>query len=177
MPPITTSPFPFGSLRIAIALLLLWCCAFLGTMIEPLMQSKAWAQNFDAFSIDLPSDWAYAQDIDTYAFTAPQESCIVTVLIAPHQDTTYREFVIGFYQNLQGKNAKNIDNGFTFDMTIPNDVSGKVRVSMQNENFAVVSAMGQCFPYKEVISSLRILDKNKQPLQGNVRPYPLLDTP
>ncbi len=137
--------------------------------------SAVWAKNFGNFSITIPDTWQVSQDVNTYVFTAPQATCAFSVIVAPHQDTPFREFVIGFYQNLKGAHAKNIDNGVTFDTHMLEKVSGKARVTMQSKNFAVVAAMGQCFEHNEILHSLVILDENKQPLKDSTRPYPLLE--
>ncbi len=135
---------------------------------------KAMAQPFQNFSLDVPSTWHLEQEVDSYSFYTPQKDCVFNIIVTPHQDTTFREFVIGFYQNLQGKHAKNVDNGVTFDMITPHNIPGKARVSMQGEHVAVVTAVGQCFAHTSILYSLRILDAQQRPLEGNTRPYPLL---
>ncbi len=137
--------------------------------------SVVWAKNFENFSMTIPDTWQISQDVNTYVFTAPQATCAFSVLVAPHQDTPFREFVIGFYQNLKGAHAKNIDNGVTFDMHILEKISGKARVTMQSKNFAVVATIGQCLEHNEILHSLVILDENRQPLKDSTRPYPLLE--
>ncbi len=132
------------------------------------------AQDFDTFFLDIPNGWGIEKDENAYRFIHPQKKCIINILVSSHQDVTFRELVIEFYQNLQGKNAKNDDNGISFDMTIEDDIAGKVRLSFQGDNFAAVSALGQCADYQDVLSSLYIFDANKKPLLNADRPYPLL---
>ncbi len=125
------------------------------------------AKEFANFSIDVPEDWATAEENNTYTFTAPLEQCSINVTIAPNQGASYNELAILLYQSMQGKTAKGDDDGFSFFVDTKSDVISAVRFTYTKDNLVFVVASGACNDFQDIVKSLNVID-------GVARPYPIL---
>ncbi len=143
--------------------------------------SSAFAKDFERFGMEIPAGWYTERDGDGFRFLHPENNCIINVLVGNLQEAPSREIAIALYQGLNGKNAKEIDGGFTFDMKNEDNIPGRVRFTYYAETFSAVSAIGQCYPFQQYLSSLVIYKndgQNKKQIIAEIsRPFPVLPPP
>ncbi len=124
------------------------------------------------FSMDIPADWRIEQDGTAYRFLHPSNDCIINVMVDDMQGIPYNEMVIALYQSLNGQNAHSEGQSVSFDMIDDKSIVGKVSITAQGSAFTTVSAVGQCMPFQNILSSIVRYDSNKKAIEnaGNVAP-------
>ncbi len=136
-------------------------------------------KNFATFSIALPNTWQIQQENINTLFVQAQEKCAISISVAPHQGSIFREMGIAFYQRLKGASPKDDAGGLTFTMQSHEKLHGIARLTYQGENFVLVTAYGTCKEMQNILSSLTMHEQATQEAETaqSIRPYPLLLAP
>ncbi len=162
----------FGAMAMGLLLCFIWSAS--AHCAPKDLGAHAQGQSFENFSIDIPHQWTVYKEESLVVLSHPQRLCALSAMVVPHQNVPFREMVISFYQNLQGKNGRDVDGGMTFDLKHNTDMPAVTRLVHVGPYFSAVTVMGHCEKYKSTVYSLRILDENAKVFEGGARAYPYL---
>jgi hypothetical protein len=134
----------------------------------PEIPKKFSKQNFDKFSIDVPSDWKSAIDTQTgvFGFISPDNAESVIILLIEREGKEYKNSKTMIDAVLEkipfATNAKLTKGGYyKSSFTNPNNISGYVLVGAKNGVADAIAVVGDKPKTMQIIRSIKL--KTKRP--------------
>lgn len=102
----------------------------------------AGVQDFGAYTIDVPAGWTAEQDGETVGFVKNDNSASMSISYDTTDGASLKEIADAFVEALGGKNLKNTELGYNFQMTNQNGIESDCLVIGDEAHYALIVVTG-----------------------------------
>ncbi|MBQ7594993.1 MAG: hypothetical protein IJU48_11680 [Synergistaceae bacterium] len=99
-------------------------------------------KDFGPYTIDVPAGWTAEQDGETVGFVKNDNSASMSISYDTTDGATLKEIADAFVEALKGKNLKETELGYNFQMTNDSGVESDCLVIGDKDHYALIVVTG-----------------------------------